>query len=90
MASLQYVKDGADGRTTRRVDSISHLQGHDAGSGAVLVDLVHGSLQSHSLLGEILQVFGALLGFLMRLAHLRKETKIFNKLRHIRANDEEE
>lgn len=69
---------------------ISHLQGHDAGSGAVLVDLVHGSLQSHSLLGQILQVFGALLGFLMRLAHLRRETKTLNTWLHIRANDEEE
>lgn len=34
----------------------SHLEGRDAGVGAILVDLVHGSLQSDSLLGEILQV----------------------------------
>lgn len=34
----------------------SHLEGRDAGVGAVLVDLIHGSLQSYSLLGQILQV----------------------------------
>ncbi len=48
----------------------SHLEGRDAGVGAVLVDLIHGSLQGHSLLGEILQVLRALLGFLMCLSHL--------------------
>lgn len=51
----------------------SHLEGRDAGVGAVLVDLIHGSLQSHSLLGEILQILRALLGFLMCLTHLRGE-----------------
>lgn len=48
----------------------SHLEGHDAGVGAVFVDLVHGSLESHGLLRQVLQVLGALLGLLVRLAHL--------------------
>lgn len=50
----------------------SHLQWHDAGVGAVLVNLIHCSLQRHRLLGEVLQVLRALLCFLMRLAHLSK------------------
>ena len=49
-----------------------HLKGHDASIGAVLVDVVHGPLQCHRLLGEVLQVLGALLGLLMGLAHLRR------------------
>lgn len=34
----------------------TNLEGHDAGVGAVLVDLIHGSLQGHGLLREVLQV----------------------------------
>lgn len=60
-----------------RVPAASHLQGHDAGIGAILVDLVHGPLQCHSLLGEVLQVLRALLGFLMRLTHLRKFIQLY-------------
>lgn len=59
-----------------RASTAGHLQGHDAGVGAVLVDLVHGSLQCHSLLGEVLQVLGALLGFIVRLTHLRKVIRL--------------
>lgn len=40
---------GATERTCR--SQCSHLEWHDAGVGAVLVDLIHGSLQSYGLLG---------------------------------------
>lgn len=70
IASLLNGRDETDAR--RVLTQSSHLQGHDAGVGAVLIDLIHGSLQSYSLLGEILQVLGALLGFLMSLTHLRR------------------
>lgn len=53
---------------------IGHLERRDAGAGAILVDLVHGPLQSNSLLGEVLEVLRALLGLLVSLAHLRERS----------------
>lgn len=47
-----------------------YLKGHNAGVRAIFVDLIHGSLQSYSLLREILQILRTLLGLLMGLAHL--------------------
>jgi len=49
---------------------MGHLERCDAGIGAVLVDLVHGPLQRHRLLGEILEVLRALLGLFVSLTHL--------------------
>lgn len=49
---------------------MGHLERRDAGIGAVLVDLVHGPLQRHRLLGEILEVLRALLGLFVSLTHL--------------------
>ena len=49
----------------------THLEGRDVGAGAVAVDLVHGALQGHGLLGQALEVLGALLGLLVVLAQLR-------------------
>lgn len=51
--------------------SRTHLEGRDVGAGAISVDLVHGALQGHGLLGQALEVLGALLGLLMVLAQLR-------------------
>lgn len=53
-----------------RMRLCSHLEGHYAGVGPILVDFIHGSLKGYSLLGQILQIIGALLGFLMSLTHL--------------------
>ena len=49
----------------------AYLEGRDVGAGAVAVDLVHGALQGHGLLGQALEVLGALLGLLVVLAQLR-------------------
>ena len=51
--------------------SETHLEGRDVGAGAVAVDLVHGALQGHGLLGQALEVLGALLGLLVVLAQLQ-------------------
>lgn len=51
--------------------SQTHLEGRDVGAGAIAVDLVHGALQGHGLLGQALEVLGALLGLLMVLAQLQ-------------------
>lgn len=51
--------------------SETHLEGRDVGAGAVAVDLVHGALQGHGLLGQALEVLGALLGLLVVLAELQ-------------------
>lgn len=60
-----------------------YLKGHNAGVRAIFVDLIHGSLQSYSLLSEILQIFRTLLGLLMGLAHLTGGKKnIRKKLLH--------
>lgn len=48
----------------------THLERRDVGAGAVAVDLVHGALQGHGLLGQALEVLGALLGLLVVLAQL--------------------
>lgn len=50
--------------------SETHLEGRDVGAGAVAVDFVHGALQGHGLLGQALEVLGALLGLLVVLAQL--------------------
>ena len=51
--------------------SETHLEGREVGAGAVAVDLVHGALQGHGLLGQALEVLGALLGLLVVLAELQ-------------------
>lgn len=51
--------------------SQTHLEGRDVGAGAIAVDLIHGALQGHGLLGQALEVLGALPGLLMVLAQLR-------------------
>lgn len=48
-----------------------YLERWDIGAGAIAVDLVHGTLQGHSLLGQALEVLRALLGLLMILAQLQ-------------------
>lgn len=75
IASLLNDWEERDWSTKTCQNRASHLERHDAGVGTVLVDLIHGSLQSYSLLGEILQVLWALLGFLMCLTHLKRERK---------------
>lgn len=54
-----------------RPRSETHLEGRDVGAGAVAVDLVHGALQGHGLLGQALEVLGALLGLLVVLTQLQ-------------------
>lgn len=49
----------------------TYLEGWDVGAGAVAVDLIHGALQGHGLLGQALEVLRALLGLLMVLAQLQ-------------------
>lgn len=49
----------------------AYLEGRDVGAGAAAVDLVHGALQGHGLLGQALEVLRALLGLLVVLAQLR-------------------
>lgn len=48
-----------------------YLERWDIGTGAIAVDLIHGALQGHSLLGQALEVLGALLGLFMILAQLQ-------------------
>lgn len=48
-----------------------YLEGWDVGAGAIAVDLVHGALQGHGLLGQALEVLRALLGLLVVLAQLQ-------------------
>lgn len=48
-----------------------YLERWDIGTGAITVDLIHGALQGHSLLGQALEVLGALLGLFMILAQLQ-------------------
>lgn len=51
--------------------SRTHLEGWDVGAGAIAIDLIHGALQGHGLLGQALEVLGALLGLLMVLTQLQ-------------------
>ena len=59
LASLPEITDVATA-LIRSADTaqffMGHLERRDAGVGAILVDLIHGPLQSHGLLGEILEV----------------------------------
>lgn len=56
-----------------------YLKGHNAGVRAIFVDLIHGSLQSYSLLREILQILRTLLCLFMGLAHLTGGKKTLEK-----------
>lgn len=53
------------GHCTHLVSTGLYLKGWDIGTGAITVDLIHGALQGHSLLGQALEVLRALPGFLM-------------------------
>lgn len=53
------------GHRTTPLSSAPYLEGWYIGTGAITVDLIHGALQGHSLLGQALEVLRALLGFLM-------------------------
>lgn len=62
---------GQGGGEPTQPRSETHLEGRDVGAGAVAVDLVHGALQGHGLLGQALEVLRALLGLLVVLAQLQ-------------------
>lgn len=49
----------------------TYLERWDVGTGAITVDFIHGALQGHGLLGQALEVLGALLGLLVVLAQLQ-------------------
>ena len=57
--------------------SWTYLEWHDTGVGTVLVDLVHGSLEGHCLLGKVLQILGALLRLFMGFSHLERDHREF-------------